>query len=155
MSPVKPKTTKPKKSAVKAIKKKVSGKKATKAAATAFGHYAVLIAEAITVSATEEKQWVSYAKIKQYLIDYMEGGQPAQIPKRGKSAILGLVGLKFLKAKKDSYAFTTAGRRKLAPSKVEKRGRIDRPAKAAPPAPKPEPRREYIMMTGRTSRSLA
>ena len=152
---VKPKKAAPKKTTEKKTKKaKETTKKAAPKTAAKFGKYDQFIAEAIVATATEEKQWVSYSKIKQYLLDYMDGAIVAMIPKQCKKAILALVEKKYLKAKKDSYQFTAKGKEKLAPAKVEKRKKIDRPEKKVAPPPKEEPKKEIKTMSGRVSKSV-
>lgn len=152
------KAVKPKKTVKKSTEKKPAKEATTKKAApkaAKFGKYDHFVAEAIVANATEEKQWVSYAKIKQYLLDYMDGAIVAMIPKQCKKAILALVAKKYLKAKKESYAFTAKGKEKLAPAKAEKRKKIERPVKKAAPEPKEEPKKENrVTMSGRVSKSV-
>jgi hypothetical protein len=128
---VKPKKEAPKKlkgkEAAKKIVKKVakSGSKANKgkkvALSQSFTKYENWVAEAIKANATKEKPYVSYSKVKQYIVDYMDGGVVYFIPRITKKSLLGLVNRKLLKAKKDSYAFTSTGRDKLEPKSVENR----------------------------------
>ena len=87
----------------------------------------------------------------------MEGPIAAMIPKQCKKAIVSLVEKKYLKAKKDSYAFSAKGKEKLAPAKVEKRKKIDRPEKKPAPAPKEAPKKVVEVKTiyGRVSKSVS
>ncbi|OHT12222.1 hypothetical protein TRFO_18137 [Tritrichomonas foetus] len=139
-----------------ATKKKTDSKKKTESTpkAVKFNKFETWTGEAIAALQTEDKQWVSYARIKQYLVDYMDKVIPAMIPKMTKKALLDLTEKKLLKKKKESYSFTSKGKAKLQPEKIEKRKKIDRPVKKAKVvAPEPaQPAKEVITLSGRVSK---
>jgi hypothetical protein len=152
----KPKTkakakVKPKDKAKAAGEKKV--KKAKKVATPATGKYEIWVAEAIAANATEEHQYVSINKIRQYLVDYMEG-QEFRIRKMAKVAALTLLDGKLLKAKKDSYAFTKAGKAKIAPETIEERKKVVRQEKkvAVKSVKDGPPKGAVITASGRVSK---
>jgi hypothetical protein len=151
-APVKPikkaaTSTKPKaaKKVKKATKKEVSEP-------AGLDKYEKWVVEAIGSLKTDEHAYVSLRKIRQYLLDYMEG-QPFRIPKLAKKAALSLLARKVIKAKNDSYQFTVHGA-KLVPAKIEKRKKIIRPeSKAAVKKVKEEPAKSpVITSTGRVSK---
>jgi hypothetical protein len=84
------------------------------------------VMEAITVLATKERNFVSFAKIKNYLCDYMANEKLAVIPKLAKRALLSLVEGKWVTAKNDSYALSQKGKQTMASRTVEKRRKVDR-----------------------------
>ena len=160
------KATKPAKKAVKAAtkttkktatKKSSTEKKVKKESKKTFNKFETFVAEAIKAIATEEKPYVSYSKVKQYLLDYMPGGLVTVIPKMTKKTLNSLAEQKLLKAKKESFAFTKKGEEKLAPAKVEKRKKIDRPTKEKKekPVEKVEPPKTVKTMSGRISKQTA
>jgi hypothetical protein len=161
---VKPKKETPKKlkgkDAAKKIVKKVkksagkSEKHKRVAKTHSFTKYEQWVAEAIKANATSEKPYVSYSKVKQYVLDYMDGGVVHFVPKLTKKTLLGLVARKFLKPKKDSYAFTSTGHEKLEPKSVESRKKVSRPEKKSKKVVTKEepPAKTVITATGRISR---
>ena len=161
------KATKPAQKAVKAAtkttkktatkKKSSTEKKVKKETKKSFNKFETFVAEAIKAIATEEKPYVSYSKVKQYLLDYMPGGLVTVIPKMTKKTLNSLAEQKLLKAKKESFAFTKKGEEKLAPAKVEKRKKIDRPTKEKKekPVEKEEPPKTVKTMSGRISKQTA
>jgi hypothetical protein len=140
---VKKKTVK--KSVKKAVKKSEAG-----------AELKAWVAEAIQQFRTPEKEFVSFAKIKQYLLDYLDR-QPSNIGRLAKQTLLQLLADGLVKVKKDSYAFKKAGLEQLAPATVPDRKKIVREEKVkaekvvrAAPAKVP-----WILQTGRTSRPRA
>lgn len=136
---------------------KRSGRKAKKAASAggANTRYQQWIAEAIEQHRSPEHPYVSFAKIKRYLIDYLDAAV-FRIPKMAKQALALLLAEKLIKAKKDSYAFTKAGEAKIAPAKVEKRSKVVRKEKVTVKQVKEEPSRGLVILgTGRVSRPSA
>ena len=133
-------------------KKAEAKKKAPKSAKVSL--YEQWIAEAIFNLKTEEKQYVSYARIKQYLLDYMDKGLYTLIPKRTKKTLESLKEKKLLKAKKDSYTFTSQGLKTIAPEKTIKRKKIDRPEKKPKKVveTKEPVRKEIVTLSGRVSK---
>jgi hypothetical protein len=154
----KPKAVPAVKKAAKAEKKikKSTTKKPVKKAGQKFSKIETFAAEAIAALATPEKEFVSYGRIKQYVLDYLDGGLATTIPKLTKNALIGLTATKLLKAKKDSYAFTAKGKETLAPATVEKRKKVVRPVKEKKKQSKqtaPEPLKKVtITLTGRATR---
>jgi hypothetical protein len=152
---------KPSKKATKVPKAtKKSVKKTTKSTkSTEFSKFEKFVAEAIAALATTEKQFVSASKIKQYVFDYMEGGLAPTIPKLTKNAIGTLQAKKLIKAKKDSYSFTSKGKEVIAPAKVEKRRKVERALVAKKKKVKvveqPAKVKTIVTLSGRTSRSVA
>ena len=146
-----------KKAAKKTSPKKKAEAKPKKTAKKSFSKFETFVAEAIKAISTEEKPYVSYTKVKQYLLDYMPGGLVTVIPKMTKKTLTSLAEQKLLKAKKESFAFTKKGEEKLAPAKVEKRKKIDRPVKEtkekAPAVP--ETPRTVTTLSGRISKQTA
>jgi hypothetical protein len=139
------------------VKKSKPVKKTKKAksapAPSAYTKYQVWVAEAVQQLKTPEHPFVSFNKIKQYLLDYVDAKQPFRIPKLGKQARLSPVHSKLLKARKNSYAFTKLGEGKIAPSKAEKRKKIVRKEKKQTKPKTKEPVRNPVMLgTGRISR---
>jgi hypothetical protein len=127
--------------------------KASKQKATSGGtKYQVWVAEAIQQLKTPEHEYVSFGKIKQYLLDYLDTAA-FRIPKLAKQALLQLLGTKIVKAKRDSYAFTKAGEAKIAPKTVGKREKIEREAKVVAKSAKEEPAKKVVILrTGRVSK---
>jgi hypothetical protein len=120
-----------------------------------YTKYQIWVAEAVQVLKTPEHPLVSFNKIRQYLLDYLDVKQPFRIPKLAKQACLSLLQKKLLKAKKDSYSFTKLGEEKIAPSKVEKRKKVVRVEKKQKiPKTKEPVRNPVILGTGRVSRPL-
>jgi hypothetical protein len=117
--------------------------------ANKFETYAI---EAVTVFATEEKPYVSASKIRQYLVDYDDTAVPL-IRRNTKRALDILVVKKILKAKKDSYAFTTKGKA-LAPAKVQARKKVVRVVKPAPSKAELPPTKVTITLSGRATRPI-
>lgn len=132
----------------KTTKKKVTKKEAPKKVerATPFSKYEKWVGEAIQALATEDKPYVSASRVKQYLIDYMEGAIFTMIPKMSRNALATLTEKKFLKKKKESYAFSAKGKEKLTQEKLPKHKKIERPVKA-----KPEPEAPVVPATTVTS----
>ena len=134
--PKKATTTKTKKAVKKTENKKTTEKKTTEKKTTPkpakktteqgpkLLKFEKWVAEAIKALSTEDKEWVSFLKIKQYLHDYMDGPNENFIPHQAKNTIQKFVEQKYLKKKRDSYAFTSKGKEKIAPSKVPSRSKI-------------------------------
>jgi hypothetical protein len=166
-SPSKAKKPAPKAPVRSAIKKKIEKAakpkptKKTKApkpkVAIPASKYQAWVAEAIQTLGTAEHEYVSFGKIKQYLLDYLDA-PVAKIPKLAKQAVLQLVAIKLIKAKKDSFTFTKAGKAKIAPKTVEKRAKVERNEKVAVKKKKPGKEKEepvkpiVILGTGRVSK---
>jgi hypothetical protein len=126
-----------------------------KAARPSYSKFEQFAIDGINVNATEASPYVSFAKIKQYAIDYVEKTRLGSIPKLVKRALLGLEVKKILKAKRDSYAFAAAGKG-LALRKVPERTKVvreptkaDKPADAEVTIAKP-----LVTTSGRTSRPV-
>ena len=141
-----------KKTASKDVKKETPKKEATKP--INIGIYGRWISEAIFNLQTEEKQYVSYAKIKQYLLDYMDQGLYSVLPKRAKKTLESLKEKKLLKARKESYTFTSKGLKMIAPDKKTKRKKVVRPEKKPKKVVEPVEfeREEVVTSFGRVSR---
>jgi hypothetical protein len=114
------------------------------------------IAEVIAVLKTAEKPRVSLNKIKAYILDYFDV-RPHSIPKMVTKALFELQTRKLLKAKKNPFEFTVAGRAPLTPAKIEKKKKIFRLAKKGivKPAKEKSARRPIITSTGRVSKPRA
>jgi hypothetical protein len=151
----KPKVEAPAKKLAKAKTPKSAPKPKKTAPASEFTKFETLALEAITLSATDEKPYVSGTKVRQYALDYEGKAQAAQIPRYAKNALLSLLIKKIVKAKKDSYALTSKGK-EVAPEKVQKRSKVVRVAKAAAKSKKAvEPVKKPVTTTsGRTSRPV-
>jgi hypothetical protein len=159
------KATKPKPKAETPAKKLAKGKpqkrgrKPKKAAAVSqFNKFETLALEAVAISATDEKPYVSSTKIRQYLLDYEPTAKPGQIPRYAKLALASLVAKKILKPKKESYTFTLKGK-DVAPEKVQSRKKIVRPVKPAKKSKKTveavkQVKKPVITLSGRTSKPL-
>ena len=121
-----------------------------------FTKFQNFVAEAIKALSTEDKQWVSYARIKKYLYDFMETGMPQMIKTQTRHALSELTRFKLLKQKKDSYSFTSKGKEKICPEKVPSRKKIrqDPPAKSSKQPEELPPPKEYVSWNGRTCRSV-
>lgn len=113
-----------------------------------------MIGEAILALSTEDKPWVSQKRIREYLLKYMTGLY-GTIPSMTKKALEKLTEKKYLKRKKDSFAFAKLGNEKLRPEKIQKRTEVNRPVKAKPEKEEPaKPLPEVVTMSGRVSRHI-
>ena len=152
---------KSKKTSKKATTTKAKGatKKTSAAAAKDIkkGLYTKWVSEAIFNLKTDEKQYVSYARIKQYLLDYMDTGLVQFIPKRTKKTLESLKEKKLLKAKKDSYTFTSQGLKTIAPEKTIKRKKVSRPEKKTNKVveTKEPVKKEFVTQSGRVSKQTS
>jgi hypothetical protein len=142
-------------SAVKKVtKKKPKASKAAPESTSEFSKFEAFALEAISAEANEEKPYVSVAKIKKYILDYSDKGQPKQVTRFVKQALVSLTVKKILKVKKDSYALTAFGKSK-APAKVPNRKKVVRATKTAPAPKKVAPAKPTITLSGRASRPVA
>jgi hypothetical protein len=150
-----PKVTKVAKAKAAKPKSSKSAPKASIQAKSQFSKYEEFALKAIQATATDEKPYISSAKVKQYIFDYEEQAQSGQITKLVKRALTALVAKKFLKAKKDSYAFTVKGK-KQAPENVQNRKKVVRPAKVLIKERKVDdrPKKPTITLSGRASRPV-
>ena len=144
-----------KKSDKKAEKKteKKETKKSSSKSEKNVSPFTQFIAEAIASNATEEKQFVSEAKIKEYLFKYYDGSIPdALLKTQTKRQLERLVNNKLLKQKRNSYAFSAAGKHEIEPSKVPTRKQNKRAqVKPEPEEVVEEKKEEYVTQTGRTT----
>jgi hypothetical protein len=150
------KPAKASKRATKAVAPKDKKAKKVKGSSPTYSKFEQFAIDAINVNASEASPYVSFAKIKQYAIDYVEKSKLGSIPKLVKKALLSLEVKKILKAKKDSYAFAAAGKG-LAGKKVPDRKKVIRETKkAAKPAEAGVTIAKPVVTTsGRTSRPVA
>jgi seryl-tRNA synthetase len=145
------KSTASKKLIKKSVKKVVEKPEVS---TTKFTKTEKFIAEAIASLQKEDSKWVSDMKIVDYFKDYMEGGIPATYSSRVHKTLKSLLDKKLLKANKKKYQFSSLGEKKLKPSKLTTRNKINRPVKAeAPPEEKPQATVQYTN-SGRASKSV-
>jgi hypothetical protein len=102
--------------------KKIEDTKACKVSISKFGEF---ICEAIAALETKEDKWVSGQKIAQYLIDFYDKGLWQTFKKKAQNVLEKLKDQKLLKAKKNKYAFTSLGEKKLKPDKIPKHKKIE------------------------------
>lgn len=154
------KTTKPAKKATKKTetkpKKEAAEKKTTKKSPTRQVHkYEKWILEAIVSLSTEDKPYVSYEKIKNYLFTYMDGTIAGTIPYQTRKTLDKLHEKGLIKKKKESYALRVAGK-KVAPTTIEKRKKVPereiKPKRQQMVAYEPVETKEFITFTGRVSK---
>ena len=119
-----------------------------------FNIYEKWIAEAIFSQKTKEKEYVSFQKIKKYLLDYMDYGLYQVIPKRTKHALDELLGKKLIKSRKESYAFTTLGLINLAPKKIVRRNKLQRENKHKTIEIETASKKNLVTLSGRISRPV-
>jgi hypothetical protein len=133
--------------------KAVKEKKTKKAATPANNKYETWVAEAIAANTTKQHEYVSINKIRQYLVDYVEG-QEFRIRKMAKATTLVLLDRKLIKSKKDSYAFTKIGKAKIAPQTIQERTKIVRQGKkvVTTPVKVDGPKGPIITASGRVSK---
>ena len=134
-------------------KEKKEAKKSSSKSEKKVSAMTQFIAEAIASNATEEKQFVSEAKIKEYIFKYYDGSIPdALLKTQTKRQLERLVNNTLLKQKRNSYAFSSKGKREIEPSKVPTRKQNKRvEAKPEPEEVVEEKKEEYVTQTGRTT----
>jgi hypothetical protein len=82
------------------------------------------VCEAIAALETEEDQWISERRIAQYLVDFCDRGLWQTFKKKTRNVLEKLKDQKLLKNKKNKYAFTSLGEKKLKPIVIPKRKKI-------------------------------
>ena len=150
--PKKP-TKKVEKKAEKKTEEKKSKKPEAKGADKGLGKRASDVCEAIAVNMTEDDKWVSINKIKDHIYNYISETPVCGLHGYCKKGLEFLLEKKYIRQKKNSYAFTVSGLNKAKPDKIPKRKKIEHKVAEPVRAPIPE-KRVFITLSGRVSNKV-